>query len=59
MRRRTKRALKKRVRKHGLFAAALAVLILAIVVGLRLAPRTEGEAGPWHFPQVHSQESDR
>jgi hypothetical protein len=51
MRRRTRRSLKKKARKHGLFAAALVVLVVAIIIGLALSPRTES-GGPWHFPQV-------
>ena len=55
MRRRTRHALKKKARKHGLFAAALAVLIVIVIIGLALAPRTESNNGPWHFPQVHAE----
>lgn len=52
MRRRTKRALKKKARKHGLFAIALAVLLVVLIAGLVLAPSTVGDHGSWHLPQV-------
>jgi hypothetical protein len=53
MRRRTKRGFRKGVRRHGVFIAVLVVLVVAIGLGLMLAPHTES-GGPWHFPQVHS-----
>jgi hypothetical protein len=55
MRRRTRQTLKKRARKHGLFAIALAMLVLLIILGLTFAPRTDNNSGPWHIPQVQSE----
>jgi hypothetical protein len=55
MRRRTREALRKKARKHGLFIAAVLLLVIAIAVGLMLAPSNEGESGSWKLPQVHSE----
>ena len=52
MRRRTKEALRKKARKHGLFVAVAIVLAIAILIALILAPGSEGDGGPWKFPQV-------
>jgi hypothetical protein len=54
MRRRTRQTLKKKARQHGWFIAVVAMLAIAIVIGLALSPRTES-GGPWHFPQVKSE----
>jgi hypothetical protein len=55
LRRRTKEALRKKARKHGLFIAVVLLLVVAILLGLLLAPSNEGYGGPWKFPQVHSE----
>ena len=48
---RGRRQLKKRVRRHGWFAAALVALLAIIMIGYVLAPRSESNTS-WHFPQV-------
>ena len=46
-----RRKLKKSVRKHGWFAAAILALLVILIIGYSLAPRSESNRS-WHIPQV-------